>query len=190
MKYFFIFLFPIYVFSQSTEIKGTVNSDSGLLSYASVSVLGSDLGVIADENGEFTLQVNISIHKTLFVSFLGHISQKIYLENSLLNLNNLKIILEEDINGLNEVVVTGSLKEEYVTESPVKVNVITSKKINSFIPSAGANITEIVQLVNGAQEVIACGVCYTNSISINGLEGPYTSVLLDGIPMYLSLIHI
>ena len=190
MKYFFIFLFPIYVFSQSTEIKGTVNSDSGLLSYASVSLLDSDLGVIADENGNFNLKLDLSIHKTLLITFLGYVPKKISLNNPSLDLNSLKIILEEDINGLNEVVVTGSLKEEYVTDSPVKVKVITSKKINSFIPSAGANITEIVQLVNGAQEVIACGVCYTNSISINGLEGPYTSVLLDGIPMYGNLASV
>ena len=190
MKYFFIFLFPIYAFSQSTEIRGTVNSDFGLLSYASVSVLDSDLGVIADENGNFNLKLDLSIHKTLLITFLGYVPKKISLNNPSLDLNSLKIILEEDINGLNEVVVTGSLKEEYVTDSPVKVNVITSKKINSFIPSAGANITEIVQLVNGAQEVIACGVCYTNSISINGLEGPYTSVLLDGIPMYGNLASV
>ena len=190
MKFFFIFLFPVYVFSQSTEIKGTVNSDSGLLSYASVSVLDSDLGVIADENGNFNIKLDLSIHKTLLITYLGYVPKKISLNNPLLDLNSLKIILEEDINGLNEVVVTGSLKEEYVTDSPVKVNVITSKKINSFIPSAGANITEIVQLVNGAQEVIACGVCYTNSISINGLEGPYTSVLLDGIPMYGNLASV
>ena len=190
MKYFFIFLFPIYIYSQSTEIKGTVNSDFGLLSYASVSVLDSDLGVIADENGNFNLKLDLSIHKTLLITFLGYVPKKISLNNPSLDLNSLKIILDEDINGLNEVVVTGSLKEEYVTDSPVKVNVITSKKINSFIPSAGANITEIVQLVNGAQEVIACGVCYTNSISINGLEGPYTSVLLDGIPMYGNLASV
>ena len=190
MKYFFIFLFPIYIYSQSTEIKGTVNSDFGLLSYASVSVLDSDLGVIADENGNFNLKLDLSIHKTLLITFLGYVPKKISLNNPSLDLNSLKIILDEDINGLNEVVVTGSLKEEYVTDSPVKVNVITSKKINSFIPSAGANITEIVQLVNGAQEVIACGVCYTNSISINGLEGPYNSVLLDGIPMYGNLASV
>ena len=190
MKYFFIFLFPIYIYSQSTEIKGTVNSDFGLLSYASVIVLDSDLGVIADENGNFNLKLDLSVHKTLLITFLGYVPKKISLNNPSLDLNSLKIILEEDINGLNEVVVTGSLKEEYVTDSPVKVNVITSKKINSFIPSAGANITEIVQLVNGAQEVIACGVCYTNSISINGLEGPYTSVLLDGIPMYGNLASV
>ena len=32
-------------------------------------------------------------------------------------------------------------------------------QINSFLPSAGTNITKIIQLINGAQEVIACGVC-------------------------------
>ena len=181
---------PIYAYSQVTEIKGSVSSEDGVLSYASVSVLDSDLGIIADENGEFSLELDLSVHKILFVSFLGHISQKISLNNPLFDLKNLLIVLEEDINGLNEVVVTGTLKDEYITESPVKVNVITSKKINSFLPSAGANITEIVQLVNGAQEVIACGVCYTNSISLNGLEGPYTSVLLDGIPMYGNLASV
>ena len=192
MKYFFVFLFliPLYTYSQVINIKGSVYTESEGLSYASVSILDSDLGVIADEYGKFNLKVDLSVHKTLFVSFLGHIPKKIYLENSLLNLNNLKIILEEDINGLNEVIVTGSLNEEYVTESPVKVNVVTSKKINSFLPSAGLDITKIVQLVNGAQEVIDCGVCYTNSISINGLEGPYTSVLLDGIPMYGNLASV
>ena len=170
--YFLIFSIPVYAFSQFTEIKGSVSSDFGSLGYASVSIIDSDIGTTADENGEFNLQVDLSIHKTLFVSFLGHISQKISLDNSLSNFKSLNIILEEDINGLSEVVITGTLKDEYVTQSPVKVNVITSKKINSFLPSGGANITEIVQLVNGAQEVIACGVCYTNSISINGLEGP------------------
>ena len=68
------------------------------------------------------------------------------MNNKALNFNNLIIYLEEDINGLNEIVVTGTMKDEFVTESPVKVNVITAKKINSFLPSAGTNITEIIQL--------------------------------------------
>ncbi len=88
MKYFFIFLFlmPIYAYSQVTEIKGSVNSEFGVLSYASLSILDSDLGIIADEKGEFNLQLDLSIHKTLFVSFLGHISQKISLNNPLFDL--------------------------------------------------------------------------------------------------------
>ena len=186
----FFILIPMIMNSQTVEIYGSINSEDEKLSYASLSILDSNIGTIADENGNFKLKVNLSKHKILFISFIGYISKKIYLDDPKIDLQNLKVVLVEDINGLNEVVITGTLKDEYITESPVKVNVITSKKINSFLPSAGANITKIVQLVSGVKEVISCGVCYTNSISINGLEGPYTSILLDGIPMYGNLASV
>ena len=189
MKYFFLIL-PFIINAQLTNVNGVVKSESGTLGYASVSLLNSENGVIADGNGYFEIEIDLSKDNTLLISYIGHVSKKISLTNKNLNFNNLIVYLEEDINGLNEIVVTGTLKDEYVTESPVKVNVITAKKINSFLPSAGSNITKIVQLINGAQEVIACGVCYTNSISINGLEGPYTSVLMDGIPMYGNLASV
>ena len=189
MKYFFLIL-PFIINAQLTNVNGVVKSESGSLGYASVSLLNSENGVIADGNGYFEIEIDLSKDNTLLISYIGHVSKKISLTNKNLNFNNLLVYLEEDINGLNEIVVTGTLKDEYVTESPVKVNVITAKKINSFLPSAGSNITKIVQLINGAQEVIACGVCYTNSISINGLEGPYTSVLMDGIPMYGNLASV
>ena len=189
MKYFF-FILPLIINAQLTNVNGVVKSESGTLGYASVSLLNSENGVIADGNGYFEIEIDLSKDNTLLISYIGHVSKKISLTNKNLNFNNLLVYLEEDINGLNEIVVTGTLKDEYVTESPVKVNVITAKKINSFLPSAGTNITKIVQLINGAQEVIACGVCYTNSISINGLEGPYTSVLMDGIPMYGNLASV
>jgi len=189
MKYLFLIL-PFIINAQLTNVNGVVKSESGTLGYASVSLLNSENGVISDVNGYFEIEIDLSKDNTLLISYIGHVSKKISLTNKNLNFNNLIVYLEEDINGLNEIVVTGTLKDEYVTESPVKVNVITAKKINSFLPSAGTNITKIVQLINGAQEVIACGVCYTNSISINGLEGPYTSVLMDGIPMYGNLASV
>ena len=189
MKYLFLIL-PFIINAQLTNVNGVVKSESGTLGYASVSLLNSENGVISDVNGYFEIEIDLSKDNNLLISYIGHVSKKISLTNKNLNFNNLIVYLEEDINGLNEIVVTGTLKDEYVTESPVKVNVITAKKINSFLPSAGSNITKIVQLINGAQEVIACGVCYTNSISINGLEGPYTSVLMDGIPMYGNLASV
>ena len=189
MKYFFL-LFPLIISAQLTNISGFVKSESGNLGYASISLLNSQNGVIANDDGYFEIDIDLSKHNDLLISYIGHVSKKISLKNNTLNFNNIIIYLDEDINGLNEIVVTGTLKDEYVTESPVKVNVITSKKINSFLPSAGTNLTKIIQLVNGALEVVACGVCYTSSISINGLEGPYTSVLMDGIPMYGNLASV
>jgi len=189
MKYFFL-LFPLIISAQLTNISGFVKSESGNLGYASISLLNSQNGVIANDDGYFEIDIDLSKHNDLLISYIGHVSKKISIKNNTLNFNNIIIYLDEDINGLNEIVVTGTLKDEYVTESPVKVNVITSKKINSFLPSAGTNLTKIIQLLNGAQEVVACGVCYTSSISINGLEGPYTSVLMDGIPMYGNLASV
>lgn len=161
MKYFFL-LFPLIISAQLTNISGFVKSESGNLGYASISLLNSQNGVIANDDGYFEIDIDLSKHNDLLISYIGHVSKKISLKNNTLNFNNIIIYLDEDINGLNEIVVTGTLKDEYVTESPVKVNVITSKKINSFLPSAGTNLTKIIQLLNGAQEVVACGVCYTS----------------------------
>ena len=39
----------------------------------------------------------------------------------------------------------------------------------------------------GVQKQINCGVCGTNDIHINGMEGPYTLVLINGMPVMSSL---
>jgi outer membrane receptor for ferrienterochelin and colicins len=44
--------------------------------------------------------------------------------------------------------------------------------------------------VNGLSNQVECGVCYTNSIRINGMEGPYTSVLIDGMPLMSALASV
>lgn len=49
------------------------------------------------------------------------------------------------------------------------------------------NLVEALSFVSGVQEEVACGVCFTNTISINGLPGQYTAVLIDGTPMYGNL---
>lgn len=46
---------------------------------------------------------------------------------------------------------------------------------------------EVLTIANGLQNNIACGVCGTNSININGIGGAYTCVAIDDIPLYGSL---
>lgn len=99
---------------------------------------------------------------------------------------NIGIIeLNEDIFSLNEVVVAPSLMEVHITKSPVKVEVYKP----ALLLKAGSptNLMQAVGMMNGLQEVMACGVCNTSSISINGLPGPYTALLIDGSPVYGNL---
>jgi outer membrane receptor for ferrienterochelin and colicins len=52
-----------------------------------------------------------------------------------------------------------------------------------FKKNPTANIFEALQNVNGVRPQLNCNVCNTGDIHINGLEGPYTLVLIDGMPL-------
>jgi outer membrane receptor for ferrienterochelin and colicins len=97
-----------------------------------------------------------------------------------------QIVLIPDKLGLNEVVVSGQMQARSIRNSPVKVEVFKADFLNDFSQGSG-NLMENISIVNGIQENVACGVCYTNEISINGLEGAYTSLLINGIPIYGNL---
>jgi len=96
----------------------------------------------------------------------------------------LNLRLEKDQNLLSEIVVTGTLKSVRRLESPVPVEVYTPA---FFKKNPVPNIFDALQNVNGVRPQLNCGVCNTGDIHINGLEGPYTAVLIDGMPIVSSL---
>ena len=87
-------------------------------------------------------------------------------------------------NQLNEVVVSGTLKAVKRLESSVPVEVYSPV---FFKKNPTPSIYEALQNVNGVRPQLNCGICNTGDIHINGLEGPYTSVLIDGMPIVSSL---
>jgi outer membrane receptor for ferrienterochelin and colicins len=64
------------------------------------------------------------------------------------------------------------------------VDIISSKFL---FKNPTPSIFEALQNVNGVRPQINCNVCSTGDIHINGLEGPYTMVLIDGMPIVSSL---
>ncbi len=93
-------------------------------------------------------------------------------------------LLKPNEGVLDEVVVTGTLKEVKRVESPVPVEVYTAaflKKNPAF------HIFEGLLHINGVRPQNNCNICNTGEIRINGLPGPYTMVLIDGMPIMSSL---
>ena len=95
-----------------------------------------------------------------------------------------QIILDPLDERLNEVVITGTQKEVSRLESPVPVEIYTAK---FFRKNPTPSIFEALQNVNGVRPQLNCNICNTGDIHINGLEGPYTMVLIDGMPIVSSL---
>lgn len=85
---------------------------------------------------------------------------------------------------IDDVVITGTMKPMSRSKSPVAVEIYTSK---FFQKNPTPNIFEAIAMVNGVKPQLNCSVCNTGDIHINGLEGPYTMILIDGMPIVSSL---
>jgi outer membrane receptor for ferrienterochelin and colicins len=170
----------------SVEVQGIVVRQSGeVIPYARVSVLGTQRGVIADGEGRFRLEGLSGTGLVLMVSAQGF--GAVEHAASQPHAGTVTIVLEPDPVALAALTVTGTMKSTTVAQSPVKVSVVPSAVLQR---NATNNLVEAVQFVNGLYNQVDCGVCYTNNLRINGMEGPYTAVLIDGMPLMSSLASV
>ena len=183
---FWTVLMSSQVMAQSAAIQGIITDGDTPLELVTVGIQGTEKGVNTDATGFFKIDNLAAGSYKLAISSLGYKTQV-----KTINLADgeqkklASITLKEDLLDMEEVVISGTMRESYISVSPIKVEVITSKYLEKT--SMPTNLVESIALINGVQEVVACGVCYTNSISINGLPGAYTAILIDGSPLYGSL---
>ena len=180
---FFILIFGTAA-AQKSSISGRIIANGEPLSYASVSILGTNVGATADSIGLYKLE-NLTVGQyRLQVTFLGFqpVEKLISIEKEY------KIEVNFDLTNysmaLDEVVVTGTMKSVSKSASPVSVEVYTPA---FFRKNPSPNIYDALQNVNGVRPQLNCQICNTGDIHINGLEGPYTMVLIDGMPIVSSL---
>jgi len=180
----FIFwsLLPAAAFSQTT-VKGKVSSLGNPLEHANVAVSKTKIGTASDSLGNYSLRNIPKGNYEIVVSHSGFKSVR----KKIAVIDSTEINLDFDLtenNSLDEVVITGTLKAVNRLESPVPVEVY---KPVFFKKNPTANIFEALQNVNGVRPQLNCNVCNTGDIHINGLEGPYTLVLIDGMPIVSGL---
>ncbi|WP_438965019.1 TonB-dependent receptor [Flavobacterium sp.] len=183
MKIIFVFILCTISLNAQTSVKGIVSSENESLPYATVQIVELKKGIAADENGYYSFE-NIPLgNYTIQFSYTGFktSSKKISLENQAEYTLNCTL---SESNTLDEIVLTGTLKPVSRLETPVPVEVYTA---TFFKKNPTANIFEALQNVNGVRPQLNCNICNTGDIHINGLEGPYTMVTIDGMPIVSGL---
>jgi outer membrane receptor for ferrienterochelin and colicins len=149
--------------------------------YASVGLLGTQYSASSDQHGKFVIKGVPAGQYTLTVLSAEY---QVFRKEIGVPGANTTYSLQPLLGTLEEVVVTGTLKETGKDESPISIDIITPKL---FQKSATPNLFEATSLVNGVKPQINCNVCNTGDIHINGMEGPYTLVLIDGMPIVSGL---
>ncbi|MEL4306858.1 TonB-dependent receptor [Joostella sp. CR20] len=177
-----LFMFFVVDEVKSQQISGTVSNNGEPLPYANIVIKGTSKGTITDENGNFKLEGLQQKKHVVVASYTGFVSA---VKNIELKNENVQIHFDlKENSSLDEVVVTGTLKAVSRMETPVPVEVY---KPAFFKKNPTANVFEALQNINGVRPQLNCNICNTGDIHINGLEGPYTMVLIDGMPIVSGL---
>lgn len=163
-------------------LKGTVldAETREALPYANVVISNTNTGTATDEAGRFVLEVQ-HLPAQLIITFSGYYPDTLHITST----RQITCMLKPDVKNLNEImVVSGTLREVARLQSPLPVDVYSPAL---FRKNPTPSVFESLSMINGVQPQINCNVCNTGDIHINGMEGPYTMVLIDGMPIVSSL---
>lgn len=173
------------LWGQAGSVVGRVVGADGPVPFASTLIKGTTIGMATDGEGRFVLQGVPAGRQVLLVSAVGYgplalpVSVQAGLEQRLGDVR-----MERSAADLEEVVITGTLREVSRSESPVPIEVVSTKL---FRKNPSPVLFDAVSMINGVRSQLNCSVCNTGDIHINGMEGPYTMVLIDGMPIVSAL---
>ncbi|HEU4470801.1 MAG TPA: TonB-dependent receptor [Flavisolibacter sp.] len=163
-------------------LNGTVSQSGAPAAGATVS-LGNSFQ-LTDSAGRFSFRSLQPGRQVLHISLVGFEPYHRVIQLAKDETRELEVSLNHSEASLDAIVVTGTMRPVKKLESPIAVEVYSPQ---FFKKNPAPSIFESLQHVNGVRPQINCSVCNTGDIHINGLEGPYTMVTIDGMPIVSSL---
>ncbi len=169
--------------AQTGRVTGRVVEAGGLgLGYAVVQSDGR--GAIADSAGAFSLELPAGPHR-LRIQMIGYRSRELPLDVKAGAVHDLgPLTLESDPFALEAVVVSGSRREIRRLDEVTPVSVLDRRTLEL---TQSQNLAEGLCFQPGLRTETNCQTCNFTQIRINGLDGPYSLLLIDGRPLAGSL---
>ncbi len=154
------------------------------ISYISVSLKNTTIGVSTDASGHFFLKNLPQGNFTVIVQGLGYktLEKDVVLKKG--KTIEVDFELEEDRLNLEEIVVTGNRHAQKRIETPVIVNTINSKFLNA---TQSTVLGEGLNYCTGLRYENDCQNCGFSQIRMNGMEGPYSQILINSRPIFSGL---
>ena len=168
-------------FAQNRTITGSLTDvNNQAVIGATIMLKGTTIGTISDINGAFMIDVP-NENSVIVISSVGYSTQELVVGNQ----TNIDLILQEDVIGIDEVVVIGygSMKRSDLTGSVSSINSeeITKAKSNSFIESMQGKMAGVQISSQSGEPGSNIEVKIRGANSINGSSSPL--YVIDGVQM-------
>ncbi|MGH6554620.1 TonB-dependent receptor [Bacteroides hominis] len=161
-------------------VKGTEES----IPFATIMILGTNRGAVSNEEGQFEFRKLAAGKYTLRVQVMGYKTQEKTITVSAEATSVVHFQMEEESFMTDEVVVSANRNEVSRKAAPVVVNVMSAKLFETV------NSTDLAKSLNfqsGLRVENNCQNCGFPQVRINGLEGPYSQILINSRPIISAL---
>ncbi|MFN4083826.1 MAG: TonB-dependent receptor [Bacteroidia bacterium] len=183
---FFTLIFAINSYSQ-IKIEGYVSHKGKPLPFSIVR-LQNGLGSTTNTNGYYIIKnVKVGIYQ-VEAKHTGYktVTKKVEIKPADVIIK-LDFDMEEDILNLNQTIVSASKKEVIAQNAPVVVNRIDKKLFENV---QALNLSEGLSFSPGLRVENNCQNCGFTQVRMNGLDGPYSQILINSRPIFSALASV
>lgn len=194
-KYMIICLCLLFVQAQAEQPQKR-DTDAGIIGhildkktgehipYINVYLKGTTIGTTTDASGHYFLKNLPEGDFILEAKFIGYKTEQQQVSIVKGKTIEVNFDLEEDNVSLNEVVVSANRNETERRMAPTLVSVLDTKtfaRTNATTLSQGLNFQPGLRVENNCQN------CGFTQVRMNGLDGPYSQILIDSRPIFSAL---
>lgn len=187
----FILLGQTYLFAQKPHnegmsIEGHIfnQQTEEAVMYASVMLKNTTIGTTSDETGSFIIRNLSKGNYILQISCLGYETKELNIEINESKTQHIHVELTPYAVTIDEVVVSANRNETFRKEAPVIVSVLSEKQ---FEKNNAQDLVQALPFQSGVRVEYNCQNCGFPQVKINGLDGPYTQILIDSRPVMSAL---
>lgn len=152
--------------------------------FAKVWVMEANEGAIANEDGQFEISSLKAGKYNLHVTAIGYqsLTKEVVVSNDFATIVHFK--LKEEAQVIDEVVVSANRNEISRKDAPVVVSVANMKLFETV---NSVDLAKSLNYITGLRVENNCQNCGFPQVRINGLEGPYSQVLINSRPIVSAL---
>lgn len=174
-------LFSSESFSQNISgvVYGKINNKNETLDAAIIKWINTKQGTFTDEKGKFEISAEGITDKRIIVSYIGFSADTVGVGNDL----NLKIILIPN-STTDEIIVNDDRGSSFIGRELPKTETITSQEL---VKDACCDLSGCFGRNSSVEVAVTDILTDSKELKILGLEGVYTQILIDNVPLLTGL---
>ncbi|GAB3557653.1 TonB-dependent receptor [Spirosoma fluminis] len=154
------------------------------LAGASVAIAGTSLGAVADSVGRIILPAVADGRRVLVFSYVGYQTRRDTINFPFSSADPLTVQLSPEGEELEEVIISSTRNNRTIDDNPTRIEAITGEELEEKANMRPGDIRMQLNESTGIQVQQTSPVSANANIRIQGLDGRYTQILQDGLPLY------